>query len=294
MHELALRILLQTVAISANRYGRIIKPILSVGMAFYIRVFLEVYDDSAAAQRGSLLIGNVYQSTQCPSFYTATHGTYNGRVIQPGRGPPVTTCTETGAPLKVGGPIWLGPLHDPEVVNEAILRLENNGLQYPLKSHDMLHGLLTAVSEELVDVPLYYLLPDLCKVIGCVTPPMIKIKAALANSGYKCSGQHKEPMAVKTDAPPKVIWDIMRTWTKLNSPQGKVYGEIAGKIMSTEPEINVDFTIPPNFDKRKKAKRFPMNPERDWGPKPKARGKRKSPSNDIIGEERQEQTLETK
>ncbi len=212
-------------------------------------------------------------------------------MIQPGRGPPVGTCTETGAPFKIGGPIWLGPLHNLEVVNEAIVRLENNDLQFPLKTHNMLHGLLTAVSEELVDVPLYYLLPDLCKIISCVTPPMIKIKAALSNLGYRCSGQHKEPMAVKTDAPPKVVWDIMRTWAKLNSPQGKVYEGIAGKIMSTEPDTSVDFTVPPDFYKRKKAKRFPMNPERDWGPKPKATGKRKSPSYDVhapISTERQE------
>jgi hypothetical protein len=38
--ELALRILLYTLAVSAARYSRTIKPILSVGMDFYIRVFV--------------------------------------------------------------------------------------------------------------------------------------------------------------------------------------------------------------------------------------------------------------
>jgi len=276
LHELALRMLLQTVSTSANRYGRTIRPILCVGMAFYIRVFLEVYDDSAGAQKACLSIGNVYQSCQCPSFYTVANGTHNGRLIQPGRGPPVPACTETGAVFKIAGPIWLGPLHDLEAVNEAIARLENNSLLYPLKTHEMLHGMLSSASEELNDVPLYYLLPDLCKTIGCATPPMIKIKAALANAGFRCSGQHKEPMAVKTDAPPQVVWDIMRAWTKLTSPKDKVYEGTAGKILSTEPMIAVDFTVPPGFDKKKKVKRFPMNPEPDWGPKAKATGKRKS------------------
>jgi len=47
LQELALRILLYHVSIVAGRYGRTIKPVLSVGMAFYCRVFIEVYDDKA-------------------------------------------------------------------------------------------------------------------------------------------------------------------------------------------------------------------------------------------------------
>ena len=45
----------------------------------------------------------------------------NGRV-QCSIGEPV--CGETGAEYKVAGPLWLGPLHDTEVVNDAI-RLKN-------------------------------------------------------------------------------------------------------------------------------------------------------------------------
>jgi len=47
LQELALRILLYHVSVVAGRYGRTIKPVLSVGMAFYCRVFIEVYDDKA-------------------------------------------------------------------------------------------------------------------------------------------------------------------------------------------------------------------------------------------------------
>ena len=47
LQEFALRILLHTLAVSAARYGRTIRPILSVGMAFYVRVFVEVNNDKA-------------------------------------------------------------------------------------------------------------------------------------------------------------------------------------------------------------------------------------------------------
>ena len=47
LQELALRILLYQMSVVAGRYGRTIRPVLSVGMAFYCRVFVEVYDDKA-------------------------------------------------------------------------------------------------------------------------------------------------------------------------------------------------------------------------------------------------------
>src|SRR5210317_503348 len=45
LQEMALRLLLHTISVSAARYGRTIRPVLSVGMAFYVRVFVEVHDD---------------------------------------------------------------------------------------------------------------------------------------------------------------------------------------------------------------------------------------------------------
>jgi tRNA (guanine26-N2/guanine27-N2)-dimethyltransferase len=50
LQEVALRILLCSVATTAAKYGRTIRPILSVGMNFYIRCFVEVYDDKAGVR----------------------------------------------------------------------------------------------------------------------------------------------------------------------------------------------------------------------------------------------------
>ena len=127
------------------------------------------------------------------------------------------------------------------------------------------------------------------------------------------SAYHKEPNALKTDAPNSVIWDVMRAWCKDHPPkkEGKkskkkqmkkqklrdaksggdnadggeegIPGNIsetpksAGDlILAIEPKISVDFTIPKGLDKKKKAQRFPINPEKNWGPKPRATNKRKA------------------
>ena len=348
LQEFAVRILLQSISRTANVYGRTIKPILSVGMAFYVRVFVEVYDDKAGVSQTSTKIGHVYQSTQCDSFWAISQGLYNGKNYQPGRtssraptkeekgsvkdvknakqsqsevfetGPVSHSlpcpfqCPETEAPFKIGGPIWLARLHEYSVVTKAIDFLETyenptrkdaTSRQQPIfQTKKPLHGLLTSVSEELPDVPLYYTLPSLSHTLHCSAPPQLTFFAAIRNAGYQVSAYHKEPNAIKTDAPPEVIWDIMREWCKKhpvakkwtsganeNSAVAKILRRgmvvLTGEERHGEPNT-VDFTIKEK-EVRKKAQRFPMNPHANWGPKPRAASKRsaKDEGPKVIGDD---------
>ena len=278
LQELALRILLYTVSVSAARYGRTIRPVLSVGMAFYVRIFVEINDDKRGVQDLSLNIGHVYQSSQCPTFMTLPHGQMggkNGNVYQSIRLTPAK-CPETGSNFKVGGPMWLGPLHDKGVVKTALERLENESGSSPkmelIATRKRLYGLLTSVAEE-VEAPLYYTVPDLAKALLCSCPPLQKTKAALVNAGYQVSGYHKQPEALKTNAPSHVVWDVFRAWVKENPPKKTpVEGSAAELILAVEPKIQVDFTIPESMKTQAGPARFPMNPEKHWGPKRAATG----------------------
>lgn len=156
---------------------------------------------------------------------------------------------------------------------------------------------MTVVSEELADVPLYYTLSDLCRTVRISPPRLSTITAALVNAGFRVSGYHKDPEAIKTDAPNSVMWDILRQWCRDHPPkEGKKADrnkakkkkktldpstdedvetdgtvektfDVCAKILATESGIKVDFTIPKGFNKKKKAQRFPHNPEKNWGPK---------------------------
>lgn len=282
LQELALRILLNTISVSAARYGRTIRPILSVGMAFYVRVFVEIHNDKKGVSDLSLNIGHVYQSSQCSTFVTLPHGQMGGNkgnVYQPIRLNP-SSCPQTGAAFKVGGPMWLGKLHDQDVITTALERLSHETGSSPkmelIATRKRLQGLLTSVSEE-IDTPLYHTLPDLCRSLHVNSPPLKQIKAAIFNAGYRVSGYHKEPNAIKTNAPNEVVWDVMRAWAKENPPKKTPKEDsAAAKILSKEPSINVDFTIPKEMKGEAKVARFPLNPEKHWGPKRKASGVVKS------------------
>ena len=428
-------ILLYHVSIVAGRYGRTIRPVLSAGMAFYCRVFVEVYDDKAGVSRSCVclclrvclckatamlfmkytLYDKGFLTLDCHviviSSFSAVHSyrhhieTRNAgeRPIAESRTPfpirqvlvlsrmPVATneyveyqrrqqqaqkeqqqsngntdgskdgdidnkndgdknteeeggdkkrrkkkkkkdnrpsnvyrngrapsnvdninadeplvCAETGGPYKMGGPLWIGTLHDVDVVNDAVDRLEaamaNDGVHpssvpaHPLHTAKTLHGLLVAASEELPNAPLYHLLPNLCSAVNSATIPMRTFRAALVNAGYKASAYHKDPNAVKTDAPDRVVWDVVRAWCKEHPPaerkgskrhqkgekkgsnapvNGKTKPDVATMILSREIRTEgIDFTIPKGFEegRRKGVTRWALNPEANWGPKKAASG----------------------
>ncbi|KAH8046499.1 N(2),N(2)-dimethylguanosine tRNA methyltransferase [Aureococcus anophagefferens] len=225
LHEFALRILVHAIEAAAAKYQRHVVPVLSLSIDFYVRVFVRVYKRPAevkksAAKRASTRRsasprerrrekkrGGRRRSSEAAPGGGAAHG--GGGPGRPEAALDETVapafCGETGAPFKIGGPIWSAPLHDPRI-----------------------HGMLTAVSEELLDVPLYYTLPDLCSALHCASPKMAEVRAALTHAGYRVSQHHREPDAIKTDAPPRVLWDVFRCWVKKHPPQGPPLGAEPG------------------------------------------------------------------
>jgi tRNA (guanine26-N2/guanine27-N2)-dimethyltransferase len=319
LHELALRILLQSLEAAANKYGRHIVPMASFGIDFYVRVFVRVFDSKAEVKNSSLKIGSVYQSMGCPSFHVVPTGKFEGKSYKPYAMKDIGTdgkCSETGTAFKIGGPFWIAPIHDLEFVDEAVKRVEDykkyNQPHDPLPTSKRLHGMLTTVSEELHDVPLYYTLPDLAHAVRCSVPPRATFLAAIEARGYRVSATHKESDAIKTDAPNEVVWDLMRNWCKLHpndkssdkskaskvdrkkKEKAKAGEEAVGeneaadteggtaeaaaevprltprdRILAVEPKFVEEFkkTKSETLSGRRKAQRYPMNPEANWGPK---------------------------
>ena len=62
-------------------------------------------------------------------------------------------------------------------------------------------GILTLISEELSNSPLYYTLDHLSSVVHCTTPSMIQLRSAIMRCGYEVSGSHAAKLAIKTNAP---------------------------------------------------------------------------------------------
>ncbi|CAA7399353.1 unnamed protein product [Spirodela intermedia] len=275
-HEMALRILLACIESHANRYKRYIVPIVSVQMDFYIRVFVRIYTSASAIKNTPLKLSYIYQCIGCDSFHLQPLGriaTKNNSVrYAPGFGPSVPQeCTDCGKKFNMGGPIWSAPIHDLEWVSSILTSVRTMKERYP--AYEKISAVLTTISEELPDVPLFVSLHNLCATLKCTSPSAVIFRSAVINAGYRISGSHVNPLGLKSDAPMDVIWDIMRTWVKTHPVKAQPADQSGTVILSKEPKLQVNFAravASLSKAQAKKVARFLPNPERHWGPKVRA------------------------
>ncbi|CAF3915984.1 unnamed protein product [Rotaria magnacalcarata] len=283
------------------RYDRIIEPLLCMSIDFYVRLFVRISYGAAKAQSQLGDIATVYNCTYCSSFFFQRYGQASldergNAKFRYAHGPPVGThCSHCESNLRVGGPIWLGPLFDHSFVNELITSIE----QAPDDSYayrDRMLSMLYVVKEELPD-PLYFDNGKLARVMHTHIPQNKVIKSALLNAGYRVSTSHARQDSIKTNAPHHVIWDIMRAFAELSSTKRasteRLNTESPYYRLLTKPStIQVDFTEHPDWEseaRKNKLIRFMGNPHARWGPLGKAvtKNKRSSEDNDSIQNKKQ-------
>ncbi|XP_048103772.1 tRNA (guanine(26)-N(2))-dimethyltransferase isoform X1 [Alosa alosa] len=285
-HEMALRIILHSLDQRANVYQRYIEPLLSVSVDFYIRVFVRVRTGQAKVKDSASKQALVYNCVGCGSFHLQrmgkrmSHGKNRPLLCfsmkySAATGPPVgPNCEHCGQRHQLGGPIWAEPLHDVEFVQKVLSAVSGNPSRFGTSKR--IEGMLSMMTEELPDVPLYYTLDHLSSTMHCNTPAMLQFRSALLHAGHRVSLSHACKNAVKTDAPPGVLWDIMRCWEKANPVKRERLSETspASRILSTEPTLQACFDVREDANpqsRRRHLVRFQENPQANWGPKARAK-----------------------
>ncbi|XP_055837196.1 tRNA (guanine(26)-N(2))-dimethyltransferase [Episyrphus balteatus] len=280
-HEMALRILLRAIEGHANRYGKYIEPLLCASADFYIRIFVRVHVSQATCKYSICKQSMIYQCTGCDTLTLQPLGVAkpNPSENAPDRvkfglptGPQVgQNCSHCGHKHHLGGPIWSAPIHDKSFVRDLLDEIQKEPLS-ELGTNRRLVGMLSVIEEELDDVPLYYSLDKLCCVVKLEIMPILKFRSALLHAGYKVSFSHACKSSIKTNAPPSVVWDILRCWNATNpvKKERMLDGTPVKEILGIPPKIQYELNdIHPdaNPDSRKNAlSRFPGNPTAHWGP----------------------------
>ena len=114
-HEQALRILLNHIETTANKYKRHIVPWVSMSIDYYMRVWVRIHESPAEVKLSSLKRGMIFQSAQCNLFHIQPLGQFplysKGDIKYPPNpsflSPEVAVhvCPETGGRMKMGGPV---------------------------------------------------------------------------------------------------------------------------------------------------------------------------------------------
>ena len=185
MHEWGLRILIRKIQLVAAQHDRALTPVLSIATDHYYRIFLR--NDGSSATRISAML--------------ASHGLVR-----------VDTTTLAAVPTTetVGatGPLWLGPLHDIEVVRamrDALSRLE------PIVFAD-LDKLLAIIEDEARVGALGFIdLHELSSALGVQCP---RRDAVLERLGERAGRTHLCGSGIVTRVPVTEVADIVRAITR--------------------------------------------------------------------------------
>lgn len=268
-HESGLRLILNSLVMSASRYGIAVEPLLSLSIDFYARVFVRVHKSPAQVKFNA---GNTMIVYSCDAGCGAWTTQYIGRTTtrKDKRGNPIyhhgivkgptaaPKCEHCGMKTHIAGPMWGGPLHNPQFI-QKILALLPGADPETYGTCARLEGMLTTALEEDLDLtaaseaskpeqssetaettnqenteypaiiprmdvalkekhPFYFSLSALAKVLHSTTVPIDDFRGALSNLGYRSTRSHTKPNTVRSDAPWSVIWEIMREWVRQKSP----------------------------------------------------------------------------
>ena len=181
-HEMAVRIVLRCIDNHANRYSRYIVPVLSLSIDFYVRVFVKVYYGQSKAKQSLSKTSLVFHCSGCGAFAVQPMGirTQTNGVLKysSAAGPTVSPrCAHCGFTHHIVGPFWSDPIHDVDFVKRVIAGVDPT----KLKTSARIVGMLTVVTEELPDVPLYYITDDLCRIVHCTAPRFIQMRSVFVS-----------------------------------------------------------------------------------------------------------------
>ncbi|KAJ1310418.1 hypothetical protein OPQ81_007152 [Rhizoctonia solani] len=274
-HEAALRLVLHTLATSAARYGRYITPLVSLSIDFYVRVFVQVRSAPIEVKKAFSQSATYYVCSGCQSPHEQTLGRVvekpgtNNLTYKAQSGPPIgPECDECGFKFHVAGPMWSGPIHDKTFVNEVLKHVEENPGKYGTEQR--MRGMLTVASEEL-DVPFYFTPSRVSGFFHCNSPPLDSVASALLHKGFEVSRSHACAGSIKTTATRAQVYDIIRSWVKLNPVKMENIkdGSPTKKLLSKEPTEEANFSRHPQAISNAshvKLVRYQQNPAPNWGP----------------------------
>lgn len=254
-HEAGLRLVLQSIAVCAARYGISIEPLLSLSIDFYVRIFVRVHRSPAHVKflaGKSMIVYNC--DTGCGAWKTQFLAQTreltgkNGSTFHkfsfaqaPSTGP---FCEHCGFKTHLSGPMWGGPLHNPYFIRrildaipslssdtygtipriEGMLSVAYQESRFATQSEnpsepDEITRPVPPIDPTLRDHhPFFFNLSFLAGVLHCIGPSDAVFCSALKRLGYRTSRSHTKAGSIRTDAPWSVVWEVMREWIRQKAP----------------------------------------------------------------------------
>jgi tRNA (guanine26-N2/guanine27-N2)-dimethyltransferase len=115
-------------------------------------------------------------------------------------------CVECGSTLSVAGPLWLGKISDRDFDGLIEVELEKR----KLKSAQRIANMLTLIKNESDSNVGYYVIDEMCDMLGLPVPSVEKVVEALEKQGFGSDLTHFNPRGIRAKAPAHVLANILK------------------------------------------------------------------------------------
>lgn len=184
-HELALRILLAHIALTALRLDASIQPLLSYALRHHYRVCVKVRVGATEAAQCLRNLGALLHCFEC-----------GHRELTAVRGVHREGCPVCGARAQSASPIWRGRLLDRDFTSRVLNEVVNSAF----KNRGFEEEFLRRLCDEAEAPPLYFTLDEACRRLRRPQPRVSEVLDALEEWGFEACRTHFHPKGVKTSA----------------------------------------------------------------------------------------------
>jgi len=177
--EMGARVLLGLAARELARLDKGMQPLLTHVTDHYVRVYLRVKKGAKAADECLSSMGYLEHCLNCGCFAMREEQRLEG------------TCHHCKDKTTLAGPLWLGKIHEKDIIRSALQRFDKESRA----------GRLLEICTAEEDVPFYYDHHSICERLN-ITPGRIDdVVQLLRESGHRASRTHFCGLGIKTDAP---------------------------------------------------------------------------------------------
>jgi len=190
-HELALRLLIGCLAMSAAKHDVGIRVVFSYSAYNHVRTYAILSYGAKEADKNVRAMGYILHCFKC--FHRETT---KGIVPLLKR-----DCPECGSRLHVAGPLWLGEMWDEKFCVQMRKEVKKRNLRLGEKIFKM----LSLVIEESKAPATYYVIDKMCDRFNLPIPSLSKTIGELRKTGFQAVATHFNSKAFRTNAPAKFL-----------------------------------------------------------------------------------------
>ncbi|TFG06197.1 MAG: tRNA (guanine(10)-N(2))-dimethyltransferase [Promethearchaeota archaeon] len=185
--EIGARILIHFISKIANLNDLGILPVLTLYSNHFIRVFCITYKGKKIINKNLNKHGYFFHCGNCGNRFQVDFNDFST---------PKKCSLCNNNKLDLGGPLWIGNIHNQEFIQMMILLNEN----FDYKNNKRIEKLLNFSGEE-IDMPIsYYNIHELSKILKLkIIPKMNDILQIIRDKGFDVSRTHFDFLSIKTN-----------------------------------------------------------------------------------------------